>query len=408
MEDFHVELEEIGIPTDLNLITGTNGHSRKLRFLVTGGCGYFAFHLAKSLYALGAHVCILDLHLPSNIDKLLNKQFTFVKGDVRNYSTVYNAVRDVDCVYHAASFGLSGASQLYKIPTEEVNVNGTKNVIKACQELGVERLIYTSSYNVVLGSKPIRKGDESLPYADPNEMVDHYSKTKRKADQLVLEANGLEVEGGGTLKTCCIRPAGIYGPGERRHTERIAGYIENGLTVMMPGNAMVDWVHINNLVQVHLLVIPALSPSTGAVAAGKAYFVSDNQPILMFDFLRPLFHAFNREVPKRTCPYCLMYFIGFLMEILHFLFRPIFYFEPFLTRTEVLKMQLDHYHSMEKAINELGYNPKPYTYEESLQIFLRERSQRTENAITVRNLWLGWSKYFLIGLLLLALLALAI
>jgi len=61
--------------------------SRKLRFLVTGGCGYFAFHLAKSLYALGAHVCILDLHLPLEVEKVLGDRFTFIK--VFNITSFY-------------------------------------------------------------------------------------------------------------------------------------------------------------------------------------------------------------------------------------------------------------------------------------------------------------------------------
>lgn len=53
--------------------------SRKLRFLVTGGCGYFGFQLARSLHALGAHVRIMDVQLPPQINKYLDERLTFMK-----------------------------------------------------------------------------------------------------------------------------------------------------------------------------------------------------------------------------------------------------------------------------------------------------------------------------------------
>ena len=98
----------------------------------------------------------------------------------------------------------------------------------ACVESGVPRLVYTSTYNVVFGGQEIRNGDSSLPYLQPHQHVDHYSRTKCIAEQAVRAANGREVrgqsgdeKGRGTLKTCALRCAGIYGDGEQRHLPRI-------------------------------------------------------------------------------------------------------------------------------------------------------------------------------------------
>ena len=85
-------------------------------------------------------------------------------------------------------------------------------------EEGVSRLVYTSTYNVVFGGQEICNGDSTLPYLPADRHVDHYSKTKSIAEQLVRAASG---KGDTTLKTCALRCAGIYGKGEQRHFPRI-------------------------------------------------------------------------------------------------------------------------------------------------------------------------------------------
>jgi nucleoside-diphosphate-sugar epimerase len=91
----------------------------------------------------------------------------------------------------------------------------------ACKQCGVTRLVYTSTTNVIFCGEPIINGDETLPYAPNEKHVDHYSRTKSIAEQIVLQANGSKVAGGKILYTCAIRPAGIYGEGEQRHLPRI-------------------------------------------------------------------------------------------------------------------------------------------------------------------------------------------
>ncbi|XP_078491700.1 short-chain dehydrogenase/reductase family 42E member 1 [Ciona intestinalis] len=380
--------DTLGLPENFKLKTGTNGHSRRLKFLVTGGCGYFGYKLGKVLHTLGADVTLLDIQLPLKIQESLDDHLKFIRGDIRDYDSVLKSSAGMDCVYHVASFGMSGKDQLYKDLTEAINVDGTRNVIKACQMNNVQRLIYTSSYNVVLEGNPIIGGDESLPYADPNKIVDYYSKSKLKADKLILEANNTELNDGRQLKTCCLRPAGIYGPGERRHIQRIAKFIDWGIIIVRIGDAVVDWTHVNNLIQAHLLAIPGLSKTSDYVAAGKAYFISDNRPLRVFDFLRPLFNGLGQEVPRYKCPYTIVYILAILMEMLHYILKPVIVIEPLLTRNEIMKMGIDHHHKMDQAINDLGYKPMFYDFADTVALYLKERGSVSEKSkITFHPLW---------------------
>ena len=100
------------------------------------------------------------------------------------------ALRGVDCVFHLASYGMSGKEMVQAGRAEEVNINGTCNVLDACHEHGVRRLVYVSTYNVVFGGKPIVNGNEALPYFPIEDHVDAYGRSKSVAEQLVLKSNG--------------------------------------------------------------------------------------------------------------------------------------------------------------------------------------------------------------------------
>lgn len=96
----------------------------------------------------------------------LPEGITFIRGDIRCLSDVETAFQDAEvaCVFHIASYGMSGREQLNKTQIEEVNVGGTENILQACLERGVPSLVYTSTFNVIFGGQVIRNGDESLPY----------------------------------------------------------------------------------------------------------------------------------------------------------------------------------------------------------------------------------------------------
>lgn len=100
------------------------------------------------------------------------------------------AVKGVDCVFHIASYGMSGKEMLQTARVNKINIDGTRNILDACVEFGVKRLVYVSTYNVVFARKEIVNGDESLPYLPLDDHGDPYGRSKSIAEQLVLKYNG--------------------------------------------------------------------------------------------------------------------------------------------------------------------------------------------------------------------------
>uniref|UniRef100_A0A8C0HN52 3-beta hydroxysteroid dehydrogenase/isomerase domain-containing protein n=1 Tax=Buteo japonicus TaxID=224669 RepID=A0A8C0HN52_9AVES len=246
--------------------------NRSRKTMVTGGGGYLGYNLGCALVRSGIAVVLFDVRkprweIPNGAD--------FFKGDVRDYDAVFKACEGVDCVFHVAACGMSGLEQLQKKDQiESINVGGTKIIIDVCKQRNISRLIYTSTVNVVFGGNPIEEGDEeTVPYFPLEKQFNHYSRTKAIADQMVLAANGTLLKGGGKLHTCVLRPPGIYGPEEQRHMPRVAANIQRRLFNFKFGNHKVqmNWVHIGNLVQAHLLAAEALTSEKGYVAVSKQY-----------------------------------------------------------------------------------------------------------------------------------------
>ncbi|KAJ0025939.1 hypothetical protein Pint_09179 [Pistacia integerrima] len=161
-------------------------------FLVTGGLGHVGSALCLDLLRRGAYeVRAFDLRTTSPWYHLLHhKGVVFIQGDITKKKDVERAVRGADCVFHIASYGMSGKEMLQLSRVDEVNINGTCHVIEACVEFGIKRLVYVSTYNVVFGGKEIVNGNESLPYFPIDDHVDSYGRSKSIAEQLVLKSNG--------------------------------------------------------------------------------------------------------------------------------------------------------------------------------------------------------------------------
>ncbi|XP_005413300.1 PREDICTED: short-chain dehydrogenase/reductase family 42E member 1 [Chinchilla lanigera] len=339
--------------------------------LITGGGGYFGFRLGCALSQKGVRVILFDISSPA---QTIPQGIKFVHGDIRHLADVEKAFQDADiaCVFHIASYGMSGREQLNRNLIEEVNVGGTDNVLQACWRRGVPRLVYTSTFNVIFGGQVIRNGDESLPYLPLHLHPDHYSRTKSIAEKKVLEANGSSLgTGADVLRTCALRPAGIYGPGEQRHLPRIVSYIERGLFRFVYGDpsSLVEFVHVDNLVQAHILASEALKADKGHIASGQPYFISDGRPVNNFEFFRPLVEGLGYTFPSTRLPLTLVYCFAFLTEMSHFILGRLYNFQPFLTRTEVYKTGVTHYFSLEKAKKDLGYEAQPFDLQEVVDWF---------------------------------------
>ncbi|XP_061701236.1 putative short-chain dehydrogenase/reductase family 42E member 2 isoform X4 [Syngnathoides biaculeatus] len=342
--------------------------------LVTGGGGYFGFRLGRELAGQGAAVILLDMSKPSWD---IPDGAVFYQADIRDYSALFHVCEGVDCVFHSASYGMSGPEQLRKEQVESVNVGGTTNVINVCKERSIPRLVYTSTTNAVFAGEPIEDGDEaSVPRVPPHLHVDHYSRTKAIAEQMVLSANGCALKGGGgVLRSCVLRPCGIYGPGERRHLPRVMVNVERRLFSFRFGDrrARMNWVHVDNLVLAHTLAADALTAEKGCVASGQAYFINDGLSVNLFEWLTPLFEKLGQSRPPISLPLPLVYSAAILVEYLHIFLRPVMDVPLLFTRSEVRNIAVSHTFKIDKARRDLGYRPKSYSLADSVDRYLESR-----------------------------------
>mgnify|MGYP000080975955 FL=1 len=169
--------------------------------LVTGGTGLVGFNIIKSLLKRNYKVKALVRNLEKG-ERLLPKECTLVQGDICQPQSLSKAMEDCQWVFHAAGF----PEQWMKNDDtfQEVNVQGTANMIEAALNAKIERFIHTSTIDVFEGISG-KEYDESI--IDPNPKGTLYERSKQQADQLVVAA----LEKG--LPAIFLHPAGLFGPG---------------------------------------------------------------------------------------------------------------------------------------------------------------------------------------------------
>ncbi len=123
------------------------------KIVVTGGAGFIGSHISEALSAEGNEVVIIDNLRTGNVAKLSGIKHTFINGDIREFDCLCSAFQNVDTVFHLAA-ALSVPESMEKpVEYNDINGNGTLNVIKAAQQCGVRRIVFSSSA-AVYGDNP--------------------------------------------------------------------------------------------------------------------------------------------------------------------------------------------------------------------------------------------------------------
>jgi 3beta-hydroxy-delta5-steroid dehydrogenase/steroid delta-isomerase len=314
--------------------------------LVTGGSGFLGKALTKALVEQGCAVHSFDIRTDANP----RPHVRYFTGDIRDHEAVRAAAEGCVTVFHCAAvmnfLGICRPSVRREV--YGINVEGTKNVVRACRETGAKALVYTSSHCVCFDTKTVIGGDETKPYA--KRYIDLYGKTKTAAEKIVLGADGK-----GGLRTASLRPGGLWGPSDDCYMfSKFIGQLLKGKLVATigPADAIIDNTHVDNLVQAEILAAEALVKKP-EVVGGQAYFIVDEEPVNLIQWLRPLIEALGYRFPKMSIPAPPMYFLGFLAECLHFIGGP----RPFMTRLEVHNLTAKFTFRQDKARRDLGFKP---------------------------------------------------
>jgi nucleoside-diphosphate-sugar epimerase len=326
-----------------------------VKALVTGGGGFVGGALARRLRDEGWDVVSLAR---GDYPWLAEIGVDARRGDVADTGAVAAAAAGCDVVFHvAAKAGVWGPYEDYHRP----NVVGTRNVVAACREHRVPRLVHTSSPSVVYDGSDQEGVDESAPY--PETFLCAYPETKAEAERDVLAANG------GGLTTVALRPHLVWGPGDRHLVPRILERGRKGqLRRIGSRPCLVDASYVDNVVDVHLAA--AMAPAESC--AGKAYFVANGEPIPVFELIDRILAAGGLPPVEREIPVGVASAAGAVLEWVYRLTgrRD----EPRMTRFVARQLSTAHWFDLSAAERDLGWTPRVTTDEgmERLAAWLRE------------------------------------
>ena len=332
---------------------------KKRVLLVTGGGGFLGSAIVRSLAAKGERIQSFSRHRYPQLEQL---GVSHICGDLANLDDVKRACQGVEAVFHvAARPGVWGKYTDYY----ETNVLGTLNVIKACKEAGVKRLIYTSSPSVVFDGGDMEGVDESVPY--PTHYEAHYPRTKAIAEQAVLKA----ARDG--LPAVALRPHLIWGPGDNHLTPRLIAKADK-LRRVGDGTNKVDTIYIDNAAQAHVLAEKRLSENPGI--SGRSYFISQGDPISLWQMIDHILAAGGRPPVTKSISPRMAWFAGAMCELLYHLIGK--NSEPPMTRFVARELATSHWFNIIAAKRDLGYHPEVSTNEglRRLASWLKERGMQ--------------------------------
>ncbi|HPN12792.1 MAG TPA: NAD-dependent epimerase/dehydratase family protein [Spirochaetota bacterium] len=340
--------------------------------LITGGSGFLGAALLRELLKKPGRetlspgeIRIFDTRPPDNAS---DPRIRYIPGDIRSPEALDEACTGADLVFHCAAIVDWG--QAPRSLVHDINVNGTRNVIGAARRAGARALVHTSTMDVIYDGRPITRGDEKKPY--PKKFTMAYAETKALAERAVLEADGTRERGtpanAAPLRTCVIRPCGMFGEGDPYHVSSFLKMARGGRLSFRigSGRSLFQHVYVGNVAHAHVLAARSLLEPEPA-AAGRAYIITDFEAKNFFDYMAPILEGIGYRMPpkRRSIPMPVMYALGGIMEFASFLCRPIVRLQPLVSRTSVAMVCKDMTFCGDRACRELGYRPL-YSEEEAI------------------------------------------
>lgn len=331
-----------------------------MNVLVTGGGGFLGGALARRLLELGHRVSVLGRRRYPNLPESIIP----IQADLRDSQAVAEACRGQDAVFHAGALtGIWGKKKDFY----QINVAGTRHVIDGCLEHGVRKLVFTSSPSVIFNQSDMEQVDETVPY--PSYYLSDYPETKALAEQAVLAANGRQ-----GLLTVTLRPHLIWGPGDPHLVPRILDRARKGQLVRVgEGVNRVDIIYIDNAVEGHIRAWQALEE--GSPVAGRCYFLSDGEPVVLWDWINRILGSMGIPPATRSISYGTARRLGWILEWGYRIFG--LPGEPRMTRFLAAQLATSHHFDINRARKDFNYEAV-ISPEEGMKRLLKSLQARPE------------------------------
>lgn len=311
------------------------------RAFVTGAGGFLGKAICQRLIAAGIEVTGFARGAYPELSAM---GVDMVQGDIGDSVAVIDGMKGCDLVFHVASkAGVWGSKQSYFSP----NVDGAANIINACKRLNIGYLVYTSTPSVTFAGVDEAGIDETASYAD--KYLNYYGESKAIAEQLVLDSNGF------SLKTVSLRPHLIWGPEDPHLVPRVIERARAGrLKLVGREDKLVDTIYVGNAAYAHILAAINLTEKA-STAAGRAYFLSNDEPITMAAMLNKILNCVDLPEVHKRVPANLAYAVGVILETVYGVLGK--KEEPLMTRFVARQLSTCHYFDISAAKRDLGYSP---------------------------------------------------
>jgi len=310
-------------------------HQRLMRTLITGASGFLGSHVARVLAQRTKKIRVL-VRPTSELRFIKDLPVEFVYGDLRDPASLMKALDGVKQVFHvAADYRLwsRNPGELY-----DNNVAGTRNLIDASREAGVERFVYTSTVGTI--AVPGSPLPNETTKAVPAGMIGHYKKSKFMAEQEVLSA---AAKG---FPAVVVNPTAPVGPGDWKPTptgriildflnRRMPAYVDTGLNV----------VAVEDVAEGHYL-----AAQHGRI--GQRYILGARNMTLK-ELLDALARATGQNAPRLRLPYAVTLAAGHLENLLCAITRG----EPRIPLEGVRMARHKMFVDCSLATRELGFRP---------------------------------------------------
>ena len=304
--------------------------------LITGATGFLGGHLARRLVENGQCEVRALVRESSDSGPLHELGVDLEVGDLKDRPSLRSAVAGASIVYHiAASFR---TEHLTHDDMWRTNVQGTRDLLEASREAGVERFVHCSSVGVH-GAIDNPPGNEDSAF-DPG---DRYQDTKAEAEIL---ARNFGVEH--SLPVVVFRPAGIYGPGDLRFLKLFKSIKSGVFRMIGSGKVLYQMVYVEDLVDGILLC------GASEKASGEAFILTGERPYTLNTITQTIAKTLGVEISSLRIPATPVYVAGALCELVC---RPLGISPP-LYRRRVDFFRKTRAFSIEKAQKELGFSPQ--------------------------------------------------
>ncbi|MBA3264676.1 MAG: NAD-dependent epimerase/dehydratase family protein [Thermoleophilaceae bacterium] len=251
---------------------------------VTGGSGFVGGALIERLRREGWDVRALA-RSEAAADKVRERGAAPVAGDLEDEAKLREGAAGAEVAFHAAA-----KVEDWGDPDEfeRMNVRGTANVIAACREAGVRRLVHVGTEAALMAGSPLVNVDEAVPLRPDSPAL--YPSSKAKAEQRVRDANG---DG---LETVVIRPRFVWGLGDTTLLPTLVELVRSGRFRWVGGGGhLTATTHVDNAVE-------GLWLGATKAPAGGVYFVTDGDPVVFREFVSRLLETQGVTPPTGSVP----------------------------------------------------------------------------------------------------------